>query len=162
MTLLKRLMKLEAKAVPAPGVMLSTCEERQVVAYELFLAVSTSDREQSVKERAGLISARIAADIRACAEKQRTSQYEFHIKDYLEDVWKASGHRDPFLSPVVGSEYDDWDKPELYTRRLAIRARPSIVALIGRAPTDLCSEISLPPLNAARVVREMLLSRGAL
>lgn len=162
MTLLRRLTKLEAKAAPAPGVMLSTCEERQVVAYELFLAVATSVREQSEKERAGQISARIAADIRACAEKQRTSQYEFHVKDYVEDVWKASGHRDPFLSPVVGSEYDDWDKPELYTRRLAIRARPSIVALIGEPVPQLCSDLSLPPLTAALVVRELLLSRAAL
>jgi hypothetical protein len=129
MTIARRLAKLESVLPPAPAVGW-TYEEERVFLYELALAVIRAGKCPQLHERLKACADRIAGEIRRTASRPMTDIYRNHIS-YVEDMWVVSGRTLPFVPPVLGSDNDDWFLPGLTERRIAVRRRPSVIALIG-------------------------------
>lgn len=129
MTLGRRLAKLEV-AIPPTSAFRRTREKEQILIYELAMAVLKTERLQALHVRLAKFVARTANEIRRKAAYPLSDVYRDHIA-YVEEIWAASGRTIPFVPPVLGSNYDEWFLPGLSARRLAVRGRPSVVALIG-------------------------------
>lgn len=129
MSLGRRLAKLEVALPPTPSFQ-RTREEEQILLYELSIAVLKTDRLQALHVRLAKFVARTANEIRRKAAYPLSDVYVDHIS-YVEEMWVVSGRTLPFVPPVLGSNYDEWFLPGLSARRVAVRGRPSVVALIG-------------------------------
>ena len=125
----RRLRKAEA-AFPAPELVI-TREERHVAKLRLFLAVYQSDRMPKIKQRSRQVVEKLGNEILSTVKKHNEEQFKRHLADWVQPLWKLRWGRDEFLPPVCGNEYDDWEVPNLYERRVAIRHVPLIAALIG-------------------------------
>lgn len=129
MTIARRLAKLE-NAFPPVTTAGWTREEERVLLYELALAVIRAGKSPYLHDRLRSYSDAFALDIRRTISRPITDLYQDHIQ-YVEDMWVASGRKLPFVPPIIGPDYDDWFLPGLAERRIAVRRRPSIIALIG-------------------------------
>lgn len=123
-----------------------TREEFEIGKYELLLAIGRTQRNRDLKFRAEALAAGIADEIRATAKRQRNGVFLAHLNDYVLDMWRGRMSSAAFLLPVIGSEYDDWEKPGLYKRRIAVRHRPSVIALLGAPDPTLGSFDGFPNL----------------
>ena len=133
MTLSRRLAKLEVALPPMPAFQ-RTSEEEEILIYEIAIAILKTERLQALHVRLAKFVARIANEIRRKAAYPLSDVYRDHI-DYVEEMWVASGRTLPFVPPVLGSNHDEWFLPGLAARRIAVRRRPSVVALIGDTTT---------------------------
>lgn len=124
-----RLAKLEYALPPAQTVE-RTREEERILCYELARAFVKLNKFPALQDRLVAYADQTAAEICRKAALPLTDQYRDHIS-YVEEMWVVSGRVLPFIPPVVGSNGDEWFLPGLAERRLAVRRRPSVVALIG-------------------------------
>lgn len=147
-----RLVKLEAALAPSRDELQFTYEELHVFQYEVFLAFARQPTAPKLQLRLSELIARTESNIRSQAQDQATESYRKHVEGWTQEMWIASGHRERFVSPVLGNESQDWFLPNLSARRLATRCRPSIVALLGET-TKPMSEAERPsvrwPLDGA-------------
>ncbi|MXO93257.1 hypothetical protein GRI62_06505 [Erythrobacter arachoides] len=100
------------------------------MAYEMAQALITVGKFPNMQERLTDYASRTASEIRRKAAMPMTDIYRRHIQ-YVEEMWVASGRTLPFVPPVLGSDHDEWFLSGLAERRLAVRRRPSVIALIG-------------------------------
>lgn len=126
-----RLQKIEAKLRQSGPIKRYTCEELAIAGYEFRLAILASGCFPERQADLAAHTSRTEAGIRSQAHKQAGERYRRHIDEWVTEMWLGSRHILPFVSPVIGSEYEDWDQPNLAARRLAVRLRPSIIALVG-------------------------------
>ena len=129
MRISRRLAKLEYSLPPARTVE-RTREEERILHYEVARAFVELKKFPALQDRLAAYADQTAAEICRKAALPLTNQYRDHI-NYIEEMWVASGRVLPFVPPVVGSNYDEWFLPGLAERRLAVRRRPSVIALIG-------------------------------
>lgn len=129
MRISRRLAKLES-ALPPVRTVERTREEERILCYEVARAFVELKKFPALQDRLVAFADQTAAEICRKAALPLTDQYREHI-DYVEEMWVVSGHVLPFVPPVVGSNYDGWSVPGLAERRLAVRRRPSVIALIG-------------------------------
>lgn len=129
MTVARRLAKLES-ALPPAATSGRTYEEERVLLYELALAIIRVGKSPHLHDRLRVLSDAIARDIRRTVSRPITGLYRNHI-DYVEEMWVVSGRKLPYVPPIIGPDYEDWFLPGLAERRIELRRRPSIVALIG-------------------------------
>ena len=129
MTIGRRLAKLECALPPAPtgG---RTWEEERVLLYELAHALVRTGKFPALQERLAAYVNRIEGEICRKAAHPLTDVYRQHIS-CVEEMWVVSGRVLPFIPPVLGTNSDEWFLPGLAERRLAVRRRPSVIALIG-------------------------------
>lgn len=126
-----RLQKLEGKIPKSSPESLYSLEDIQVARYEIARILIAADR-------LNVLSADLIPDVnhfeeavRSQARMQAGDQYKRHLDNWVTKMWLVNGNSLPFISPVIGSEYDDWELPDLSARRLSVRLRGSIIALIG-------------------------------
>lgn len=160
MLLRRRLHKLEAALEARSVAVSSTAEERKVLLYEVSLGMlrrNTISPEN--KTRAAEVSAMLAGDFQRTAAAHATPAFQAHLGGWVTDMWTLGHGTGPFLPPITGSEYDDWEAPNLFPRRLAIRRLPSIVRLIGAANTraQLQEPVLVPDWKA--ILSEVLAAR---
>jgi hypothetical protein len=137
MQLRRRVTKLEVAFQPALPTF--TREELHVGKLVYFTVVGQRLRTEPALCRGNLeirknhetLSCSLRDDILKTVSKHSEAQFQEHISGYVADVWKARWGHDRYLPPVVGSEYDDWEMPDLFERRVAIRHCPIITNLIG-------------------------------
>ena len=129
MRISRRLARLEYALPPARTVE-RTREEERILFYEAARGSVALKKFPALQDRLAAFSDRTAAEMRRKAALPLTDLYREHI-DYVEEMWVVSGRVLPFIPPVVGSDYDEWFLPGLAERRLAVRRRPSVIAVIG-------------------------------
>jgi hypothetical protein len=125
----RRLAKLECALPPTPTLE-RTNEEQRILVYELAQALLRIGKSSSIQERLTEYASRTESEIRRKAAMPMTDIYRGHIQ-YVEEMWLVSGRTQPFVPPLLGSDYDEWFLPGLAERRLVMRRRPSVIALIG-------------------------------
>jgi hypothetical protein len=129
----RRLRTVEAK-LPAPP-QVFTQEELHVAKMVLAGAIGRSRHSEELRERGRTTADKLKAEIVATAKRHDTEQFQRHISGYVQPTWQTRWGRPEYLPPIVGSEYDDWELPDLYRRRLAIRHLPAVIELIGSPET---------------------------
>jgi hypothetical protein len=142
MKISRRLKNLECALPPAPPMEL-TKEERRVAFYEAAKALLQVGKFPALRERLAEYVSQTASEIRRKASHEMTDRYREHIQ-YQEDMWVASGRSLPFIPPVLGFDGDEWFWPGLAERRLAVRRRPSVIALIGETTSSPWGARELP------------------
>lgn len=108
-----RLRKIEAEFGRSSPKTQHTFEERRVAGLELTVAILASGRRPELHAQCTALANDIATDILSQARRQAEDQSRRHVDGRVTEMWLASGHRLPFVSPVIGSEYRDWDYPNL-------------------------------------------------
>ena len=131
MRVASRLKKLEGIANQHCDVPRFTYEERHVAWFEFTGTMVHTNRLPDQQDWMSPRLDRFMADIQSQAVSQEADQFRRHIDGWVLKMWKVRGLPLPFVPPVLGSEYDDWDIPNLAARRLSVRYRPSVVALLG-------------------------------
>lgn len=129
-----RLSRIE---VTSRRVALVTREESHVASLILSMAIAESQRPREICERARLTAEKLEAMIVSTAKSQRTEHYMRYIEKIVRPGWEARTGCIDYLSPVVGRDHDDWEVPDLFRRRLAIRRCPTVIALIGEPDPSL-------------------------
>ena len=129
-----RLKKLEA-AITGQTTRF-TEEEVKVASYELLVAIAKSQRRPDLTNRAQNLADGIASEIKRQVARHNEKEFLDHLESYVLPTWRGRNGAGGFMLPVVGSEYDDWDTPNLYARRLAVRRRSSVIELIGGPAAD--------------------------
>lgn len=125
----QRLRNIERELRPAEPEF--TKEELHVAKLSLMQALARSRRSEEIRNRSQELADRLAAEIHRTVVKHATDQFRQHIGSYVQPIREARWGDPRFLPPIVGSEYDDWELPNLYCRRLAVRHCAPVVALIG-------------------------------
>lgn len=108
-----------------------TREEIHIAKMTLAVAIGRSNHPRELRDRARQTADRLKAMIISTAKQQQTEQFRRHIAEYVQPTWENRCGRPEFLPPIVGSEYDDWEVPDLYHRRLAVRYCPTVIEIIG-------------------------------
>lgn len=137
-----RLKKLEA-AIEDKAISF-TKEEFCVARYELLVAIARAKRAPELIARAQELAGDIAAELKRQVIRHADPQFIEHMDSYVLPVWKERMGAAGFILPLVGSEYDDWEAPNLYSRRLAVRNRASVIELIGSPDSKLAAGNGFP------------------
>ena len=130
MRLSARLSKLEKALSPKKQPLNLTGEEAKVFRYEIACSMLAADRFPNLKERFAAIAEEFTAEVKSRLLQPIEDLYPRHA-EYVRQMWISSGRKSQYISPLVGSDYDGWWLPDLMDRRLAVRRRPSIIALIS-------------------------------
>lgn len=140
--LARRLKKVEAEWPPTPRIF--TLEELHLGRLALARAMARSGKSEALKLRARAAEEKLSLDIRSTAARQQADQFRRHIAEYVQPTWHTRWGHPEYIPPIIGSEYDDWDVPDLASRRLAVRCCSLVIELIGEPDPALARATAKP------------------
>lgn len=125
----RRLSKVEA-AFSAPELLI-TREEVHVASLRIALAIYKSNSTPDLRRRAEKLASGLIEEIVSTVKIHCDEEFKQHLANVIQQMWIPRVGSKEFLPPICGSVNDDWEVPDLYQRRVAMRHFPLVVALIG-------------------------------
>jgi hypothetical protein len=130
-----RVRKVETAFPPAPSV---TQEERKVGKLVIYrwigrakITAKTPEHTVELINRLREAEETLTREIRQSAERHAREDFQRYITEDVMPKWCARRGGEKFLAPVFGGLFADWEVPDLYRRRVAIRHCSIVKELIG-------------------------------